>query len=108
MDETLAPFFADFGITATSGGESASVFFDHPARQTLDGMAIAEDYEMLLAHEDLPSLARGAEVTFATADNANLRWDDRHWWTGKNFKVREVMPMDDGALKRVTLRLDLP
>lgn len=88
MTENIPALFADMGVTATSGGYSAVVFFDEPTRNILGDMVLAEEPAITLPTASLPDLAYGDSITVDNVD----------------YTVREVMRMDDGKLKRVTLR----
>lgn len=88
FSETLAPYFADFGVAATRGADSAKVLLDAPTRAVLDGMALSDDYAITLPSSGLPNLARDESVTV----------------DGAAYVVREVAQLGDGKLKRATLR----
>lgn len=80
--------FADFGVPATHGAQAAVVLFDEPSRDVLDNMVIDAEPAITLPAADLPGLAVGEAVVV----------------DGRSFTVREVRAIDDGKLKRVTLR----
>jgi hypothetical protein len=86
--ENIPALFADLGVTASSGGYSAVVFFDEPTRNILGDMVLAEEPAITLPTVSLPDLAYGDAITVDDVD----------------YTVREVMRIDDGKLKRVTLK----
>jgi hypothetical protein len=86
--EDLSPLFADFGVTVRHGAVTAQAVLDAPTTTALGGLVSLEDFQLTLSTADLPDLAHGETVTIA----------------GTAYLVREVMAIDDGALKRVTLR----
>jgi hypothetical protein len=79
---------SDLGVTVTHGTRSAIAIFDQPTITALGGLVSLEDYQLTLPTADLPDLAHGETVRI----------------DGSAYLVREVMALDDGALKRVTLR----
>lgn len=88
--EDMAPFLADFGVTVRHGALSARAILDSPTTTALGGVVSLDDHQLTLSADDLPALGHGETVVIA----------------GVRYLVREVMVLDDGALKRVTLRLD--
>jgi hypothetical protein len=87
--EDTSALFRDFGVTVRHGAVTALAIFDQPTTTALGGLVNLEDYQLTLDAADLPDLAHGETVTIA----------------GASYLVREVMAIDDGAFKRVTLRL---
>jgi hypothetical protein len=87
--EDTSALFRDFGVTVTHGARTARAILDQPTTAMLGGLVNLEDYQLTLDAADLPDLAHGETVTIA----------------GASYLVREVLALDDGALKRVTLRL---
>jgi hypothetical protein len=88
MTENMPAFFPDFGVNAVHGAASAKVLFDRVTREVLDGLVLDEEASITLAASALPALARGEAVTV----------------NGVAYTVREVQLIDDGLVKRVTLR----
>ena len=86
--EDMSIFFADFGVTAVHGASSAQVLLDKETQSALDGMVLDNDESITLPSTDLPSLATGQALTVG----------------GVSYVAREVRVIDDGALKRVTLK----
>ncbi len=86
--EDLTPFLADFGVTVCYGAESAPAIFDTPTTTALGGLVSLEDFQHTLQADALTDLGHGETVTI----------------DGVGYLVREVLQLDDGALKRVTLR----
>jgi hypothetical protein len=78
----------DCGVTVTHGNRSAAAILDSPTTTALGGLVSLDDYQLTLRTADLPDLAHGETVRI----------------DGTYYIVREVMAIDDGALKRVTLR----
>lgn len=89
--ENLALFFdaaSGFADLATWNGSTVSAIYSAPAEDVLSGEATGTDYSLTMPATAWPGIARGATVTV----------------TGKGtFTVREVRPLDDGAIKRVIL-----
>jgi hypothetical protein len=86
--EDLTPFLADFGVTVRHGSEVASAILDAPTTTALGGLVTLEDFQLTLRADVLTDLGHGETVTI----------------DGTDYLVREVLQIDDGALKRVTLR----
>lgn len=87
--EDLAVFFADFGDDATFGLVSGRVIYDRDTQLVLTGQVLDDEESALMASATFPALANGDALAI----------------TGRgSFTVREVRAIDDGALKRVTLR----
>lgn len=88
MTEALSAFFPDFGVAAVFGAESATVLRDEETQSVLDGMVLGEEVSITLPSASLPSLAAGSSGMV----------------DGVAYTVREVRVIDDGKLKRATLR----
>lgn len=86
--EDLTPFFADFGVTAVHGSDTASVLLDMPDQQILGDMQISTEYAITWRTGDLPGLKSGDAITVAAV----------------SYAVREVTRQDDGAVMRATLK----
>lgn len=86
----LAALYAEFGqtITLTATGSEARGYFTAPAADALGGAGISNDYAVEMAAGSLPGLAPGASLTIA----------------GAAYQVREIWPIDDGSVHRITLR----
>jgi len=93
--ERLQDFFAvsDFAVAATwtpsSGGpqKSADVLLDSPDETMLDHMVMSTEYVATMIALDFLGLKGGETIAVA----------------GVNYKVREVLLLDDGGLKHATL-----
>jgi hypothetical protein len=92
--ENLDDFFStsDFAVAASytppAGSPlSASVIFDRPDNLVLGDQVISADYAVTMKSSDWPTVKRGETVTVV----------------GVNYKVREVLNLDDGAVKILTL-----
>jgi len=88
MTENMAAMFVDFGVEASWGAEQALVLFDQPTRNVLGDLVIDEEPAITLPTATWPALAHG--------DVINV--------DGGAYAVREVVRIDDGRVKRVTLR----
>lgn len=86
--EDPAPFLADFAVEVRHGGRRASAILDAPTTTALGGLVNLEDYQLTLLRADLPDLAHGNTVAI----------------DGTDYVVAEVLALDDGRFKRVTLR----
>jgi hypothetical protein len=88
--EDLGAFFSrdDFAVELTWGAETANVLFDAPDEEFIDGRVQARQYAILYETGELAGLAGGATVTV----------------DGTAYTVREVSALDDGKLRRATLR----
>lgn len=86
--ENMAALFVDFGVQASWGSEQAMALFDQPSRNVLGDMVIDEEPAITLPTSTWPALAHG--------DVINV--------DGVAYAVREVVRIDDGRVKRVTLR----
>jgi hypothetical protein len=82
--ESLATYFADFGIQAVFNGDTALVLLDQHDEDVLQGRAQSTAYVMTLATADFPDLGHGDAVTI----------------DGTNYQVHLVDLLDDGALKQ--------
>lgn len=81
--------FVDFADAATVGAVSGRVIFDRETRDALGDLALSEEPAALMPATTFPSLASGDTIVI----------------TGRGtYTVREVRLLDDGALKRATLR----
>lgn len=87
--EDLAPLFRDHAVDVHHGGSTARGIFDAPTSAALGGLVTLDEHQLTLPTDALPSLGHGDLVTIG----------------GTQYVVREVLQLDDGALKRVTLRV---
>ena len=85
--ENLAPFFQDFGITATANGLQAQVIFDAPDEDVLGQRVQSVGYTIVLPTGALGNLTFNVPVTV----------------NGVAYKVRQASQIEDGALQRVSL-----
>jgi hypothetical protein len=83
--EDLGIFFADFGVAATWGGNTATVLLDAATEDMLGGRVIAAEYTITMESAEFPGIARDAQVVIG-ADT---------------YRVREVRLLDDGAVKEL-------
>lgn len=86
--EDLSPFFADFGVPATFGGQTATVLLDMPGVEIFDGMQQSNEYAMTYRATDLAGLVAGSTVVV----------------NGTPYKVRQTTPQEDGALIKALLK----
>jgi hypothetical protein len=80
--EDLAPFFADFGDTATLAGAGVRVIFDGPGG-TANGMTI-EAPQVQIASASVPAAYKGALLVISSGRGAGT------------YKVREHLPDGTG------------
>lgn len=86
--EDLAPLFADFGVLAVAGANSATVLFDMPGEEIFGGMQQSTEYAITYRSVDLPGLTAGNSITV----------------DGVAYKVRQTTPQDDGKLIKAMLK----
>jgi hypothetical protein len=86
--ENLAAMFADFGVSATYSAVTAKVILDRETQAMFDQMALGEEESITLPAATFAALASGDAITVDAVA----------------YTVREVRLMDDGKLKRATLR----
>jgi hypothetical protein len=89
LTDDLAPLFADFGVEVLCGHVAVRGIFDAPTSAALGGLATLDEHQLTLPADALPGIGHGDTVTIARTE----------------YVVREVFLLDDGALKRVTLRV---
>lgn len=87
VTEDLALFFADFGVDAVFGADTAVVLLDKPDADVFDGQIIANDPVITFATTDLTGLVRGSAITV----------------DGVGYTVRDVNLVDDGKLSKARL-----
>lgn len=88
LTEDLSVYFADFGVACVHSGSSAQAIHDKDTQRLFDGGALDEEETITLPATSLPGLANGEAVTVA----------------GVSYTVREVHYLDDGKLKRASLK----
>jgi hypothetical protein len=88
MTENMGALFVDFGVPASWGALQATVLFDQPTRNTLGDLVIDEEPAITLNTDTWPGLAHGDAVIV----------------DGAAYHVREISLLDDGRIKRATLR----
>lgn len=86
--EDLTPFLRDFAVSVRHGGVTVRGLLDTPTSSALGGLVTLDEHQLTLDAGDLPDLGHGDAVTIGRTE----------------YVVREVFLLDDGALKRVTLR----
>ena len=86
--EDLTPYFADFGVTAVSGANTASVLLDMPDQAILGDMQLTTEYAITYRTGDLPGLKHGDAITVASVA----------------YTVREVTAQDDGKTMHANLK----
>lgn len=86
--EDLSVMFADFGVIATLGSESARVLFDTQSQLQLQGLAMSEECAIAFPRTAFTTIAAGDAITV----------------DGDAYTVRQVEILDDGAIKRATLK----
>jgi hypothetical protein len=81
--EDMSLYFADFGVPAIYGGQSATVIIDKPDSEVFDNQVIVGDATMTYVTGDLVGLKTGDVVTVDSID----------------YKVTHPpMALDDGKL----------
>jgi hypothetical protein len=86
--EDLSPLFADFGVPAIFGAESATVLLDMPQEEIFDGLQQSTEFAMTYRNGDLPSIKGGSSGTV----------------NGVAYIVRQTAMLDDGKLIKAMLR----
>jgi hypothetical protein len=66
--EDMSVFFADFGVPAVFGAQSATVILDQPDGQIFDGQLVTGDPSMVYISGELEGLAKGGVVTIDGTD----------------------------------------
>jgi hypothetical protein len=84
----MAPFLADFGVTAVFGSATAQVILDMPDQSILGDMQLSTEYAITYAAADLAGLKHGSAITV----------------DGVAYTVREVTRMEDGRMVRAVLK----
>jgi hypothetical protein len=88
----LAALYADHGVDVSidvdGATQTARGYFTAPGAATLGGAGVSTDYAVEIATASLPGLRTGGTVTIS----------------GVIYKAREIWPLDDGSIRRVTLR----
>lgn len=87
--EVTSLFLADFGVPATFGSAIAQVILDAPGEDVLGSRAISTAYRMTFATADLPGLVYGSTIVV----------------DGATYKVKDVMPIDDGVFSTASLQV---
>jgi hypothetical protein len=87
--EDLNPFLRDLAVDVRRGGVTARGVLDTPTSAALGGLVTLDEHQLTLPADALPGIGHGDTVTIARTE----------------YVVREVFLLDDGALKRVTLRV---
>jgi hypothetical protein len=88
MLEDLSIMFADFGVNCVLGTSTALGLFDRGTQSALGGMALSEEESITLPATTFASLAAGSSLTVDAVA----------------YTVREIEYLDDGKIKRATLR----
>ena len=86
MIEDRSLFFADLGVSATFGAETANVLFDAPEPIIADGV-ISADYR----------------ITYPTGTFAGMQYGSTIVVDGTTYRVDTVQAVDDGKLTQATL-----
>lgn len=87
FSEDLDDFFADFGVTATFGAETAKVLFDSPESIVAEGMAISADYAITYKAGIFSTLVNGSSIVVDSI----------------TYTVNNKQSIEDGKLIRATL-----
>lgn len=87
MNDDLDLFLQDFGKAVSAGAVTGLGILDMPGQVIADGMVINTDYRL----------------TVRTDQFGWLKFDDYISVDGSAFKVREVLPVEDGAMTLLTL-----
>ena len=89
LTENLDAFFADFGVPAQYGAQTATVLLDMPDGEVLSGRMLSVGYA----------------ITYRATDLVGLKHNDAITVNGAAYVVNEVKNLDDGALKHAGLQL---
>lgn len=87
MNDNLDLFLIDFGKPVSAGAVTGLGILDMPGQVIADGMVLNTDYRL----------------TVRTDQFGWLKFDDHISVDGSTFKVREVFPVEDGALTLLSL-----
>ena len=88
ITENLSDFFADFGVSAIFGNDTANVLFDAPDTIIADGDVISGDYSITYPTGTFPLLSYSSTITVA----------------GTTYTVRNVRKIEDGSLTKAYLK----
>lgn len=87
VTEDFDGFFADFGVNATFGSETAKVLFDSPESIIAGGEVISADYAITYKAGRFAAMAYGSSITV----------------DGSAYTVNAIQAIEDGKLTRATL-----
>jgi riboflavin synthase alpha subunit len=85
--EDLNGFFADFGVDATFGAETAKVIFDEPDEIIADGQVISSSYT----------------IKYKTGLFSGLSYGDSIVVDGVTYTCDTVQKIEDGKMSMATL-----
>lgn len=88
LDESLAVFFADLGVSATAGTTTANGILDQPSQVLAGDMVLTTDYTFTAAASDFGTLTAGSSITVNSVA----------------YTVREARLIDDGAIIELSLQ----
>jgi hypothetical protein len=88
LDESLAVFFAELGVSATAGSTTANGIFDQPSQVLAGDMVLTTDYTFTAAASDFGTLTAGSSITVDSVA----------------YTVREARLIDDGAIVELSLQ----
>ena len=81
-------FFADYGVSATSGSTTGIVIFDLPTQVLSGDMVLSTDYQITAEASDFGSLTAGTSITVNSVA----------------YTVRETRLIDDGLFCEISLQ----
>lgn len=87
FEEDLDLFLADFGVPVNAGLVSGVGVLDMPGQVIADGMVLSTDYKLTVRSDIF----------------GWLKYDDSVSVDGGVYKVREVLPVEDGRFTEVLL-----
>ena len=87
LTEDFDGFFADFGVDATFGSETAKVLFDSPESIIAGGEVISADYSITYKAGTFSTMAYASAITV----------------DGTAYTVNAIQAIEDGKLTRASL-----
>lgn len=87
VSEDLNGFFADFGVSASFGGDTVKVLFDSPDTVVAENFVISAEYAITYKTGEFAALANGSSIVV----------------DGTTYTVNTIQAIEDGKLTRATL-----
>tara|TARA_B100000965_G_C19502808_1_gene718241 strand:- start:147 stop:425 length:279 start_codon:yes stop_codon:yes gene_type:complete len=88
INDDLSAYLADFGVSCTSGGTTATAILDQPSEVLAGDMVLSTDYLLTAKASDFGSLLSGDTITV----------------NSQNYEVRETRLQDDGSFVEISLQ----